>query len=350
MTKYREPFFKDLNDKIKMENGSLEVICGPTPVNFDSSDSFDFNCRVLNISDKVKFRHFCKVSKLNMDSAGNIIIHFADFKYTSLYYFFIKAFFTKNKLFLHGQGGYKTKGFLSMFVYNLAVLNSTGYICYNKFCEVELNKKLMPFLRKKVFSIDNCLYLEPVKWLPGEIALENKITFIGRVRPRSGLEELLEASHLAAKQITGLSVEIIGSGDENYINQLQLKYPFANFHGAIYTQNDIYDITKKCIAGVYGGDAGLSIVHYMSLGLPVIVHDDMYSHMGPEPSYVVDGINGLLFRRGDVNDMADKIIKVCKNKEFAQKLGGNALNTFNSLSKPTMAEKLLNIIIDRNVE
>ncbi|HAT1613306.1 TPA: glycosyltransferase family 4 protein [Raoultella planticola] len=344
MTKYREPFFEDLDENIKIRNGSLEVVCGPTPTNFDSSTALNFKCQTLHVKEKLKFRCFENISNIKVESKDDVVIHFADFKYASLYYFLIKKIAIKNSVYLHGQGGYKKKGILSKLVYNLAVFCSTGYICYNEFCKTELDKKLLPFLRRKVFSIDNSLYLEPVTRSISDDIRENKLTFIGRVRPRSGLEDLLNAAQLARDELADLSIEIIGAGDKEYMKTLQDKYRFANFHGAIYTQKEIYSITKKCIAGAYGGDAGLSTVHYMSLGLPVLIHGSMFDHMGPEPSYVVDGFNGIHFKKGDVDDLARKIVAICNNKKYALELGNNALNTFKLLSKPTMAEKLINII------
>jgi len=103
-------------------------------------------------------------------------------------------------------------------------------------------------------------------------------------------------------------------------------------------------LSKDCKVGVYPGDAGLSIVHYMSLSLVPIVHSDLTKHMGPEPSYIKDNENGLMFIRNDKDSLADIIKKVLINKELTKKLSKNAFNTYLVLNSPTMAEKLINIM------
>ncbi|EPY4498288.1 glycosyltransferase family 4 protein [Klebsiella quasipneumoniae] len=350
MTKYRELFFEDLHKKIVNHGGEFEVICGPTPKDFDNSSAYDFKCLTLKTSTELKFIRFQQLSENISVTKDSIVIHFADFKYLSLYYALMKKLLNRTPLFLHGQGGYKKNSIASKIIYNCAVALTSGYICYNKFCEIELKKKLLPYLHKKVKSIDNTLYIESVDSVPYPDNDDHKIAFIGRIRPRSGLEELLKASMIAKSKFPDLTVEIIGSGDTSYIRTLQEEYPFANFIGSLYNQEDIISATKNCSIGAYGGDAGLSTVHYMSLGLAVIVHNDLLNHMGPEPSYVKDHYNGLLFERNNINDMADKICLLFSNKELTYKLRKNALKTFHELSSPSMAEKLLDIILDKEIK
>lgn len=350
MTKYREPFFQDINQKLESRGIEFEVICGPTPNDFVSSKSYGFKCVTLETKQRFKFTEFLKLSKNVSFPSGSVVIHFADFKYLSLYYAMMKRILNRTQLFLHGQGGYKNNTLITKVIYNFAVAFTSGYICYNKFCEKELKKKLLPFLRKKVKSIDNTLYISSVEAVPYPEHYNYKIAFIGRIRPRSGLEELLKASSIVKTKFPELTVEIIGSGEESYIKTLEVEYPFANFIGGLYNQEDIISATKGCSIGVYGGDAGLSTVHYMSLGLAAIVHNDLLNHMGPEPSYVRDGYNGLLFERNNINDLADKICLLFGNEELTYNLRKNALITFKELSSPSMAEKLFDIIFNKEVK
>ncbi|WP_214680080.1 hypothetical protein, partial [Escherichia coli] len=91
-----------------------------------------------------------------------------------------------------------------------------------------------PFLRNKIKSIDNTLYISSVEAVPYPENYNYKIAFIGRIRPRSGLEELLKASSIVKTKFPELTVEIIGSGEESYIKTLEVEYPFANFIGGLY--------------------------------------------------------------------------------------------------------------------
>lgn len=339
MTKYRETFFHDMNKKCF---GNFEIICGKTPDSFQSSSDYPFSvfkCETLNI---VKFVYFNGFPFKAMFCKRNAIIHFADFKYLSLYCCLFIKLLSGARLYLHGQGGYKKNSRIQSLVYTLFILFTNGYICYNKYCADQLKKKVPAFLHKKIHHVDNTLYLETVPDV--NRSYSNKIAFIGRLRPRSGLEELLEAVCLVRKEIPDVTVEIVGSGPDDYVSELRNKYDFARFHGAIYSENEIQDALADCAVGAYGGDAGLSVVHYMALGLPVVVHSKIESHMGPEPAYVIDNHNGLLFERSNINDLSNKMLMVLRDGSLRNSLAKNALDTFGKLSRPSMAEKFLDII------
>jgi len=118
----------------------------------------------------------------------------------------------------------------------------------------------------------------------------------------------------------------------------------AIFYGSIFDLDKQKEVAADCFAGVYGGDAGLSVVHYMALGLPVLVHKEIHEHMGPEPDFVEDGVNGLLFERGNPDSLASKIIQLLDDDKMRHSMAWSALNTFNDLASPSMGEKMVNIM------
>ncbi|MCD6565047.1 MAG: glycosyltransferase [Bacteroidales bacterium] len=61
-----------------------------------------------------------------------------------------------------------------------------------------------------------------------------------------------------------------------------------------------------------------SVMEAMRAGLPVIATD-----VSGNKELVQDGITGLLFKQGDVDDLRVKILSLLKNREFADKLGEN---------------------------
>ena len=97
----------------------------------------------------------------------------------------------------------------------------------------------------------------------------------------------------------------------------------------------ISDISVECRFGAYAGYAGLSVLHYMSLSLPVIVHSSLTMHMGPEPYSVIDGYNGFNFKRLDVVSLISAI-----NKSFEldikryRDISSNAYITYENKVKP----------------
>ncbi|HHS9667389.1 glycosyltransferase [Klebsiella quasipneumoniae] len=345
LTKYRIDFFNELSVLLKKRyNQKFKVICGETPKSFGVIEKIPFEVDIVKVKKVSNFFYFKEVfSKLKKEE--HVIVHFGDFKYFTLYQSLYLSLFKRRVLYLHGQGGYKKTGLASRLLYNVVLFLTDGYICYNEFCSIELKKKTLPFLHKKIHHIDNTLYLEPVGL--DKIIMEekgNSVTFIGRVRERSGVENILEAAKIVSAQIPNFKIHIIGGGEQDYLHSLREKYPEAVFYGELYSQEDIIKVCSKSKAGIYGGDAGLSVVHYMSLGLPVIIHNDLYSHMGPEPSYIIDDYNGLLFERDNINSIAEKLLMLCKDDTLVEKLSKNSFESYIKLSRPTMAEKLIDII------
>ncbi|QGN38814.1 glycosyltransferase family 4 protein [Klebsiella oxytoca] len=343
LTKYRLEFFKDLSLLLqKNYNHQFKVICGQAPESFGVIEGVPFKVEIVKVKSLSIFSYFVGAfSQLKKEK--DIIIHFGDFKYFTLYQSIYMKFSGGGALYLHGQGGYKRTGLASKLLYNLTLCLTDGYICYNEFCSNELKKKTYRFLHNKIHHIDNSLYVEPVS--EKDIVMnekENSVVFIGRVRERSGLELLLEAGKIVSRHVPDFKIHIIGGGE--YINALKSRYSEAIFHGELFSQEEIRKVCRKSRAGIYGGDAGLSVVHYMSLGLPVVIHSDLHRHMGPEPAYIIDGYNGLLFERDNIRSIAEKILILCRENSLVEQLSRKSLETFTNLSRPSMAEKLIDIV------
>lgn len=270
-------------------------------------------------------------------SSRGAVLHVADFKFLSMWILLVFRIFNRRPVWLHGQGGYKKSGLLHKAVYTLSVSLSKGYICYTHYSADCLRRRLPKFLHKKISVVENTLYLKPSDSVTEPSSTD--LFYIGRLREGCGIDILLESASQA-----GVNVRIIGAGDARYIDTLASRFSNAIFYGKIFDRDAQYEVAKSCMAGAYGGDAGLSVVHYMAFGLPVIVHGDIQCHMGPEPSYVVDGVNGLNFERANIDSLAQAIMKIKQDSALRKTLAENALATFNELASPSMASKFLKIM------
>ena len=332
---YRKKIFNELAVE---EEVQLSVLTGDTHKDYGIlSEKVFFD---LTVSEWHSFfRHFKYNKKFFKSFKENeVIVHVADFKFITLWVSLIFTKFSKKKLYLHGQGGYKKQGFFQSFLYTLACGMADGYICYTEFSKNELLKRIPHILHHKAFVCENTLSVRSVKAISEKNL--NYIFYIGRIRQGCGIELLLEAARKSE-----LKIKIIGSGSKKYVEQLKENFEdVAIFYGGVFDEELQQQIAEGCLCGAYGGDAGLSVVHYFALGLPVIVHNDIGKHMGPEPSYVVDNMNGLTFKRDSLQDLVSKLLKLKNNSEFRNALANEALNRFKELNQISMAKKFLNII------
>ncbi|PPC74952.1 hypothetical protein C4K68_23560 [Pokkaliibacter plantistimulans] len=335
LTSYRIPFFQDLGKHIE----SLTVIADIPEKNFGVTNQEFTNFKFSRVSWNKKFSlYFTNIFSLIKNSKDcTHIIHFADFKYTTLTISVLIGLITQKKVLLHGQGGYKKSGIIKKIVYNLAVKFSDRYIAYNEYAALKLKETLMPSLRKKICFINNTLYIKPVSEINKKP--NNEILYIGRLREGCDIEILAEAC-----KITESKLIVIGDGPIELKESLKKIHHEILFHGAVYSDEEIKKLSQHCIAGVYPGDAGLSVVHYMSLGLPVIIHSSTDMHMGPEPAYIEDKYNGILFERKNKQSLVSAMKEIIENKPLRLNLAQNSLEAWNELSKKSMAESLLEIM------
>ncbi|MFP6844531.1 MAG: glycosyltransferase [Thalassolituus sp.] len=333
LASYRVPFFEGLASDVDVsslvvfsDHNSKFGSYAPSGCHVELADWYS----VKGLFFPRSLRKYC-----DLLGASTHVIHFADFKYSTLWLGLVYAKLMGVRFFLHGQGGYKGRqGIAKRIVYFFSVLMSDGYICYTEYSKKNLLRLLPKFLHGKVSVARNSLYLDACSVYDSS-SLD--VFYVGRLREGNGLNLVLEAAKLL-----GLVVHVIGEGDAR--QSLEREYTTAIFYGAVFDEAEQQVIASKCMAGVYGGDAGLSVVHYMSLGLPVVVHSSIKDHMGPEPSYVIDGYNGLLFQRSSTDSLKSALFRLQADSALRDRLSDGAQKTFVALSEPPMHKKFIQIM------
>ena len=251
------------------------------------------------------------------------------------------------RVFPHGHGIFK-KAKISIMIrlmYKLIFLLATRYVCYCDYvlkCFGQLNVD-----ESQLAVVENSLvnkspsptrYVSPIK---------NSILFVGRVREGSNLYLLIEAvTELRRYLDTDFELHIVGGGSQ--FSQLASRVndvSWITLYGEIYDQVEIKNIADQCDIGVYPGDAGLSVVHYMSLGLPSVVHNDYRNHLGPEPTYIEEGVNGVIFSRDNKETLINSLIKLYKAPDLLKKMQLASFNSYVSLINPSQAERFIKVLV-----
>ena len=246
-------------------------------------------------------------------------------------------------VYSHGQGLYHKPNPSSLikFVYKSIAFLSTRYICYSPISRDSLTD--IGISRSKMEVIDNVLLNKhPISPKVKEPHLK-RLLFIGRLRDGCNLQLLFDAMISLRTDGMNIGLDIIGSGINlnRYMRYAEMHRLDVVFHGKIFDEREISEISKDCLIGIYPGDAGLSVVHYMSLSLIPIVHDSINSHMGPEPSYIVNGTNGYTFTRNSCDSLVEVIDKALNADNFDIIL--NSYNSYQKLIKKSMGEKFIGI-------
>jgi len=149
----------------------------------------------------------------------------------------------------------------------------------------------------------------------------SRILHIGRLVKWKRVDLLLDAFSIIASSFPESDLIIIGDGPEKETLMCRTKEKGLEgrvfFTGAIRDPYELGLYMYESTVYVLAGMGGLSINDAMCFSLPVIcsVCD------GTERDLITDGINGLFFKEGDINDLADKITRVLSNKSKAKEMG-----------------------------
>ena len=159
------------------------------------------------------------------------------------------------------------------------------------------------------------------------------ILFVGAVDKAhkfKGVDILLKAFKKIYKN--NIKLNIVGGGDllENYINLAEDLGIInkVNFAGRI-SDEELKNYYNNCdflvLPSTDSGEAfGLVLVEAMSFAKPVIA-----SNLPGVRTVCENNINGFLVEPGNIDDLADKMLKLIQDKELAQKMGKNSRELVN---------------------
>ncbi len=136
------------------------------------------------------------------------------------------------------------------------------------------------------------------------------LVMIGRLNVRKNLHQLLEAVALLRNQKKFFNVVLIGDGEDKVkLEKLVEKLNIANqvwFYGACYDEMKNADLIYNADMCVVPGDIGLTAIHAMTFGTPVVSHD-YFPNQGPEFEVIKSGLTGAFFKHNNVCSLAETI-------------------------------------------
>jgi len=173
---------------------------------------------------------------------------------------------------------------------------------------------------RTIHVISNCLDLEAQTQARAEIANEDLAAFRAtlfkdpslpvafcscRLQVSKRLDLLIHA--LARLQKIGVRANLLIVGDgvcRDDLERLARESGIdAHFVGACYDETKLGRFISLSTVTVSPGFVGLTAIHSMTFGVPVITHDT-FAKQAPEFEAIVPGITGDFFHMGDIDDLA----------------------------------------------
>ena len=174
------------------------------------------------------------------------------------------------------------------------------------------------------------------------------LLFVGRLTKVKKLDWIINAhSHHKAKGIN-YNLLIIGDGTERQsLEELAYREDTNNnvwFYGECYNDDELSTLIYNSELCISPGNVGLTALHAMSYGTPVISNDDFETQM-PEYETIIPGKTGDLYKYGSFDDFCSKIenwLSSNHNREDVRKSCYAVINgKFNSEYQINLLKKVI---------
>ncbi|UVP00894.1 glycosyltransferase [Bacteroides sp. BFG-257] len=160
------------------------------------------------------------------------------------------------------------------------------------------------------------------------------LIFIGRLTPVKKIDLLIEALLILKQSGLQYNLTLVGGGiQEASLKELvEQKYLNDNvwFYGACYDEIKNAELIYNADLCVSPGNVGLTAIHSMMFGTPVITHSCFKFQM-PEFEAIHEGLTGSFFDYDSASSIADCIVRW--DKKYIDKREEVRLACFNEIDK-----------------
>lgn len=168
---------------------------------------------------------------------------------------------------------------------------------------------------------------------------------VGVIAPIKNQEELIKAAYIIKNKKINFLIQFIGSGEKTYIEYLhkliklyQLEHEII-FCGRLDNVNPFYQNADIAVICSKSESFGRITIEAQLSGCLVIG-----SNTGATPELIKDKETGFLYKYGNSEDLAEKIIYVAENSKISQDIALNGQRqAYNLYSKERNAEEIIKL-------
>ena len=147
------------------------------------------------------------------------------------------------------------------------------------------------------------------------------LIYCGRIQQRKRLDLLVDAVARLKKDNVMANLVFVGKDSENVgLDKLAAEAGIADrvwLYGPCYDEERLGELFYNAALCVSPGNVGLTAIHSLSFGCPVVTHDNLPWQM-PEFECIKPGVTGDFFRQDDAADLA-RVIHSWLNRTTARR-------------------------------
>jgi len=198
------------------------------------------------------------------------------------------------------------------------------------------------FSETDLVLVHNCVDHELYRPDPAGRSPAPVIGYCGRLKRYKGVDQFLRAVPQVLKEVPGTRVMIVGEGDdrprlERLVRTLGLAHT-VTFTGFV-TESRKVEILRSMWCGVNSSSKegwGLTVVEANACGTPVVASD-----VPGLRDVVRDGETGLLYRHGDIPQLAGQVVRLLRDTRLREHLMSGALAWASRFNWDTAAAETL---------
>jgi glycosyltransferase involved in cell wall biosynthesis len=308
---YRVPIYGYLNSYLKGYGFNFMVISDG--IQADKPHVINFQYKEMPLS-------ILSIARFILRQKIDIIIDFMELRHLFLFpTYLIAKGLLRLKMIYWGQGRdlLDVDARLKNFAYATEQAMCDSIILYAE----HLKKYILQRFHKKAFVANNTLYMDYPDLAPGVtrenvlaqygIKTKKNIICMGRMQKRKRLDHLAEALVYMNRPDIGLI--LIGPDQDGILDKIDGDniYKLSPIYG-----EKKFDLLSSADVYCLPGAVGLSIIDTFHCGLPFVTEDGDES---AEIMYLKDGVNGFIVPRGDIQELARKLLLLLDDNKLRER-------------------------------
>lgn len=272
----------------------------------------------------------------------------------------IFALFSRKKVFLWTHGWYGNEGVVKTVVKKLFYGLSDKLLLYGNYAKQLMVSK--GFREENMIVIYNSLDYEAQLKIRGNLKAENlffqrfgnndpTLIFIGRLTKVKKLYQLIEAHSILFNRGVKTNLLLVGDGEARHDLETSLDKELVEriwFYGASYNEHENAELLYNADLCISPGNVGLTAIHSLMYGTPVITHSDLTMQM-PEAEAIKDGISGRFFEKDNVKELSVVIEDWLQSKRDRDLVRSDCFKIIDEFYNPNyQAQTILRLIDEYN--
>lgn len=237
----------------------------------------------------------------------------------STWFILVSSKLTGTKTYLWTHGWYGNESFIKTTIKKIFLKLPSKILLYGDYARnLMINEGFKP---EKLITIYNSLDYENQLKIRKTLAKTNifskhfgnnypVIIFVGRIQKVKKLEMLLDSIAILNNQNKKCNLVVVGEEVEKTFFKDKIEHLNLSsqvwLHGSCFDEEILGELFYNADICVSPGNVGLTAIHSLMYGTPVITHNHFSKQM-PEFESITEGLNGSFFEENDSRDLAVKI-------------------------------------------